>query len=579
MKNSEYWKLRFAQLEEAQNKLANEGCKEIEGIYRQTLKEIEGKIDTWYRQLAKNNEISMAEARKFLSGSELEEFKWDVHDYIKYGKENAVSGQWVKQLENASAKFHISKYEALKIQTQQSFESLFAKQKGITSDTMVEVYKSGYYHTAFEIQKGVGVGWDISGIDQNQVEKVLAKPWAVDGKNFSERIWSNKEKLISEVHNELTRNIITGADPQKAIDSIAKKMNTSKYNAGRLVMTEEAYFSSAAQKDCFDDLGVEEYEVVATLDSHTSDICRSMDGKHFPMSEYKAGVTAPPFHVFCRSTTCPWFDEDFGEVGERAARGEDGKTYYVPADMNYREWEDKFVNGNTDDKNTSETGDKIIRKLKSVVSGNDIVDFEGLDEHLKREFKEGLGNALPDTAKALQQQIKEADFAYTDDKKSYFNNFNKVVYIRHDTPVSTIAHELFHRLDKVNGITKNYGDKILEVLQKDWNALLRNSGNDVVLYLNEKFPKAFFKNRKGKIQIKSEYRGISDIISAMSNDDIMLGFHHSAKYWSKEGKKEAEAWAQFGRISFDNNSEVFEMFETVFTNFSEYAIMLLKEMV
>ena len=373
MKNSEYWKLRFVQLEEAQNKLANEGCKGIESIYRQTLTEIEGKIDTWYRRLAKNNEISMAEARKFLSGSELEEFKWDVHDYIKYGKENAVSGQWVKQLENASAKFHISKYEALKIQTQQSFESLFAKQKGITSDTIAEVYKSGYYHTAFEIQKGVGVGWDISRIDQNQVEKVLAKPWAVDGKNFSERIWSNKEKLVSEVHNELTRNIITGADPQKAIDSIAKKMNTSKYNAGRLVMTEEAYFSSAAQKDCFDDLGVEEYEVVATLDSHTSDICRSMDGKHFPMSEYKAGVTAPPFHVFCRSTACPWFDENFGEVGERAARGEDGKTYYVPADMNYKEWKKEFVEGG--DKSGLKEVDKI-EKGGIIKAGSDNLALE-----------------------------------------------------------------------------------------------------------------------------------------------------------------------------------------------------------
>ncbi len=380
MKNSEYWKLRFVQLEEAQNKLANEGCKEIEGIYRQTLKEIEGKIDTWYRRLAKNNEISMAEARKFLSGSELEEFKWDVHDYIKYGKENAVSGQWVKQLENASAKFHISKYEALKIQTQQSFESLFAKQEGITSGTMAEVYKSGYYHTAFEIQKGVGVGWDISGIDQNKVEKVLSKPWAVDGKNFSERIWSNKEKLISEVHNELTRNIITGADPQTAIDSIAKKMNTSKYNAGRLVMTESAYFNSSAQKDCFNDLGVEKFEVVATLDSITSEICQNMDGKVFDMKDYQPGVTANPFHPNCRSTTCPYFDEDFGEVGERAARGEDGKTYYVPADMNYKKWKEEFVDGGNksgfvsreerEEQERKDKGRKMVDDFWKETSGN-----------------------------------------------------------------------------------------------------------------------------------------------------------------------------------------------------------------
>ena len=200
MKNSEYWKLRFAQLEESQNKLAEMSRSEIDRLYRQAVKEIEGKIDTWYRRLADNNGVSMAEARKMLSASELKEFKWDVHDYIKYGQENALNGQWVKQLENASAKFHISKYEALKIQTQQSLESLFAKQSGITSEAMKEIYQSGYYHTAFEIQKGFGISWDISGIDQNQLEKVITKPWASDGKNFSERIWSNKQKLISEVH-------------------------------------------------------------------------------------------------------------------------------------------------------------------------------------------------------------------------------------------------------------------------------------------------------------------------------------------------------------------------------------------
>lgn len=223
MKNSDYWKLRFEQLEKAQNNIAKGGRSEIDRLYREAVKDIEGKINTWYQRLAANNGVSMAEARKLLNASELAEFKWDVHDYIKYGQDNVLNGQWAKQLENASAKFHISKYEALKIQTQQSLESLFAKQLGVTSKTMKEAYLSGYYHTAFEIQKGFGVGRDISGIDQSQIEKVISKPWAADGYNFSERIWNNKQKLISEVHNELTQSIITGADPQKAINNIAKK--------------------------------------------------------------------------------------------------------------------------------------------------------------------------------------------------------------------------------------------------------------------------------------------------------------------------------------------------------------------
>lgn len=346
MKNSEYWKLRFEQLEQAQNGQGAAAFAEIERQYKEAQKQIEGQIARWYQRFADNNGITLAQARQYLKGAALKEFQWDVQDYIKYGQDNALMGGWMKELENASAKYHISKLEALKIQTQQSLEVMFSKQMGTVTGAMGDIFESGYYHTAYELQKGFNIGWDIAGLDQSQIEKVLSKPWAVDGKNFSERIWTNKEKLISELHGELTQNIMLGADPQKAIDSLAKKMNTSKQNAGRLIMTEEAYFSSAAQRDCFNDLDVEQYEIVATLDSHTSDICRSLDGKHFPMKDFQAGVTAPPFHVYCRSTTVPYFDEDFGDIGERAARDEEtGKTYYIPDDMHYEDWKQTFVDG------------------------------------------------------------------------------------------------------------------------------------------------------------------------------------------------------------------------------------------
>ena len=102
-------------------------------------------------------------------------------------------------------------------------------------------------------------------------------------------------------------------------------MNVSKQNAGRLVMTEQAAFSNVAQKDCFAELGVEQFEILETLDSFTCSLCGSMDGQHFPMSQHEIGVTAPPFHPNCRGCTCPYFEDDFGVPGERAARGEDGK--------------------------------------------------------------------------------------------------------------------------------------------------------------------------------------------------------------------------------------------------------------
>ena len=398
MKNSEYWKLRFEQLEQAQNGQGAAAFAEIERQYKEAQKQIEGQIARWYQRFADNKGITLAQARQYLKGAALKEFQWDVQDYIKYGQDNALMGGWMKELENASAKYHISKLEALKIQTQQSLEVMFSKQMGTVTGAMGDIFESGYYHTAYELQKGFNIGWDIVGLDQSQIEKVLSKPWAVDGKNFSERIWTNKEKLISELHGELTQNIMLGADPQKAIDSLAKKMNTSKQNAGRLIMTEEAYFSSAAQRDCFNELDVEQYEIVATLDSHTSDICRSLDGKHFPMKDFQAGVTAPPFHVYCRSTTVPYFDEDFGDIGERAARDEEtGKTYYIPDDMNYEDWKKTFVDG----------GDK---------SGFDVVD-DGSALHYSHH-KEPEPTPPPKkeylTKKKLQAKIADADVQLED---------------------------------------------------------------------------------------------------------------------------------------------------------------------
>ena len=396
MNNAEYWKLRFEQLEQAQNQKGVKAYADIERQYKEAQKQLEGQIARWYQRFATNNGISLAEARQYLKGADLKEFKWDVQEYIKYGQDNALNSGWMKELENASAKYHISKLEALKVQTQHSLEVMYAKQFGTMHGALSDAFESGYYHTAYELQHGFNVGWDIAGLDQAQIEKVLAKPWAADGYNFSERIWGNKNKLISEVHNELSRNIMLGADPQKTIDSLAKKMNTSKNNAGRLVMTEEAYFSSAAQKDCFESLGVEQYEIVATLDSHTSDICRSLDGKHFPMKDYQPGVPAPPFHVYCRSTTVPYFDEQF-DIGERAARDEaTGKTYYIPDDMNYQEWKETFVDG----------GDK---------SGFDVLD-DGSALHYTHHEEPEPPKPKKEylTKKKLQAKIADADVQLED---------------------------------------------------------------------------------------------------------------------------------------------------------------------
>ena len=514
MPNSSYWKERFKQLEAAQNRKGADTYLEIENQYRQAQKEIEGKINTWYQRFAINNNLSMAEARRMLRDKELAELKWNVKDYIKQGQANAFNGQWIKELENASARFHISRLEALKLQTQQSLELMFGNQLDSIDTAMKRIYLDGYYHTAYELQKGFGIGWDIAGLDQKKIEKVIRKPWAVDGKNFSERIWGNKEKLISEVHREITQDIILGRDPQKAIDNISKKMNTSKVNASRLIMTEEAYFSSAAQKDCFQDLGVEQYEIVATLDSHTSDICQNIDGQVFPMKDFEPGVTAPPFHVYCRSTTVPYFEEDFGQVGKRAARGEDGKTYYVSADMTYKEWKKSFVDGGDKD-NIIQIPQIPDEKIRSA--------NEEFSKVIYNSEPTPISNKMILYNEATQYELNEeldAPFAYNLELDVIQYNPSVQNYEFYDMNFVQ-AHELSHRIDTLDYYSWE-NEKFVQAIE--------NTREKV--YNNRKLIAEWF-SEGGKYE---DEMALSDIFSALSDgklNEVLCG-GHELEYWLED---------------------------------------------
>lgn len=473
MNNAHYWENRFEQLEQAQHSMAQLDKAEIEKQYAQTQQVLDGQIALWYQRFADNNKITLAQAKQYVQGNMLDELKWNVHEYIEHGKD--VSGNWKKELENASAKFHITKLEALKIQTQQSLEELFSKVNSTVKQGAGKSYTTGYYHTAFELQKGFDVGFDISSVDQSQVEKVISKPWANDKYNFSQRIWGYKNQLISTVHSILTENIKLGSDPQKAIDQIAVTMKNSKQNAGRLVMTEEAYFSSLSQRDCFEKLGVEKYEIVATLDDRTSEICQSLDGKVYDLKDYQTGATAPPFHPYCRSTTAPWFDTDFGVLGERTAKDGDGKTYYIPEDFTYPEWKKAFVDG---DKSAFDL--KVIEGTKHYSHKNTIAPSAPVPPTPQSKPKKTYL-----TKKKLIANIADADSKIDeiDDKL-----FDLVTNTGHD--ITTVE-----KAEMVNDYCEKY-DAVM--------AFNKEHGNNEFMWENDKLKKLSQKDHDEYIKLNSE---------------------------------------------------------------------------
>ena len=139
-RNADYWAQRMKNMEDALLDQSYSYVENLDAQFRAAEAEIERQMSAWYRRFAANNDITLADAKRLLNSDELAEFHWTVEEYIKHGEENALTGAWMKELENASARVHISRLDALKIQLQQQAELLYSNQL----DYLDTVRRQGY---------------------------------------------------------------------------------------------------------------------------------------------------------------------------------------------------------------------------------------------------------------------------------------------------------------------------------------------------------------------------------------------------------------------------------------------------
>lgn len=380
MKSKDYWKKRAEQITGRQFKKTDDYIVEQDMMYQEALYSIRQDIETFYQRFADNNQISLNEARKLLDSNELSEFHMGLKKFTRLAKDSNHE-QWEKELNNASYKVRISRLQALETEIIYTIEELYIKQQEGTEGNLGSIYEDTYYRNIYEVQKGLGIGNNFAKLDTDSINKAIFEPWL--GENFSSRIWNDKEKLIRELRVNLTQSFIRGDSIDKTSRVIVKKMGVAQSRARTLVNTESANIVSKATFDSYSRSGVvKQYEILATLDLHTSKICRAMDGKVFNLSEEEIGLNAPPFHPNCRTTTIAYFPDD---IEERIARDSEGNQYYVDGNITYEDWYNKYVKGNPKE----EIAEKKIKNKSS-----DKKQFE--------KYKEVLGKEVPNSFDKFQ---------------------------------------------------------------------------------------------------------------------------------------------------------------------------------
>lgn len=209
-----------------------------------------------------------------------------------------------------------------------------ADETGLLTDRLKTAYKEGYYGMLDDTAKGLDVGLNFSLLNDRAIEEAVGAKW--HGKRFSERVWTNTDRLARTAQTIVVRSLMTGASEAKTVRELAEEFEVERYHATTLVRTETAHIHAMADKRAYEDLGILEYKYLATLDYRTCHICGALDGMVFKVSEIREGENYPSMHPRCRCTTTM----NMSYTGRSARNVFTGKSETIDGSVTYKEWRD-----------------------------------------------------------------------------------------------------------------------------------------------------------------------------------------------------------------------------------------------
>lgn len=289
-----YWEGRMIQLFNAQDKQNDTLNALLQKEYQRVGANIDKEIASYYAKYGAEDVIEYRKLVVSLSQSERDLLYKDMEAFaLKYP-------QYAELLPVRESIYQLNRLEGLQLSVRQNLLELGAIEQQVFDKALADAYERGYLCS----MKGLENPVSFFKVDPLIMQQTINAKW-VDGKNFSDRIWDNKERLIRTMNNEIRDGLIRGDSYRKMIKTIEHRTGIGGSDAKRLLMTEAAFVLNSANAQAFMDAGILEYEISAVMDSRTSPTCRHMDGQIFKFSERVVGVNAPPFHSYCRSTIVP----------------------------------------------------------------------------------------------------------------------------------------------------------------------------------------------------------------------------------------------------------------------------------
>ena len=396
MKNKDYWTKRKANLIYEQMDKAEKQADKFDEIYKQSKAYLDKQINKVFDKFQRDYGLSERDARHVLKDMKDKKNLNELRKVLEARPNDPNIQRLLADLDSSAYAYRMKRLERLNDDLDRMRESIYHSEKTASDAFYSDLMKDSYYKATFDLQQQTGLAYSFSGLPESEIKHLQSFSWIGDGSTYSIDIWKNTGKLASSIKDELLISLMTGRDTRETAQAIAERFNVGQNDARRLVRTESAFFHNQMELLSYEDADIEKYVFVAVLDKRTSRICQEHDNKVYDTDKAVPGVNYPPLHPWCRSTTIAYDeDADYSKLERRARNPKTGKVEYVPADMSYKEWYSKYVDG-------EEVGKIDFSKLTSEEINN--LDFDDLLKYFDWAAEQ---DALKEKAEQAALQARE----------------------------------------------------------------------------------------------------------------------------------------------------------------------------
>lgn len=378
---------------------AEKQADKFDKVYQEAKTYLDKEINKIFDKFQRDYGLSQVDARQVLKNMKDKKDLNELRKVLEARPNDPNIQRLLADLDSPAYSFRMKRLERLSDDLDRMRESIYHSEKTGSDAFYSDLMKDSYYKATFDLQQQTGLAYGFSGLPESEIKHLQSFSWVGDGSTYSTDIWKNTGKLTSSIKDELLMSLMTGRDTRETAQAIAERFNVGQNDARRLVRTESAFFHNQMELLSYEEADIEKYIFVAVLDKRTSRICQEHDNQVYDRDKAVPGVNCPPMHPWCRSTTVGYDeDADYSKLKRRARNPETGKVEYVPADMTYKEWYSKYVDGEDVVKESKpEVDDKVFVADKP----SEIDDFFKKQKSYQKWYNE------------LDEKQKDAIFNYT----------------------------------------------------------------------------------------------------------------------------------------------------------------------